>query len=331
VFLVLVLERLSRGLARYQHTAGSRPRHSYRLSRPREALTLIACLLPIILGFGIPVAVLLKMTLEGGDALLGSMFLELAANSFSLAAAAAVLIALLALVIAYGMRLRPNPLIRTSARVAGMGYAIPGAVIAIGVLIPFAWLDNTLDGWMRDSFGISTGLLLTGTVGGLLFAYLVRFLALALNSVEAGLSKINRKLDVAARALGRGPGEALVRVHVPLMWGSLLSAVILVFVDVLKELPATLILRPFNFETLAIRVFRRRGAVRARHLWPAPRLPRDGSARGPAGPDAALVRQRRARLVGQRSAAVRPRQARSARLDRRRRARGRLDDRHRPA
>jgi len=256
VFLVLVLERLSRGLARYQHTAGSRPRHSYRLSRGREALTLIVCLVPIVLGFGIPVAVLVNMTLEGGDALLGSMFLELAANSFSLAAAAAVLIALLALVMAYGMRLRPNPLIRASARVAGMGYAIPGAVIAIGVLIPFAWLDNTVDGWMRDTLGISTGLLLTGTIGGLLFAYLVRFLALALNSVEAGLSKINRNLDDAARALGRGPGEALWRVHVPLMWGSLLSAVILVFVDVLKELPATLILRPFNFETLAIRVYR---------------------------------------------------------------------------
>ena len=109
---------------------------------------------------------------------------------------------------------------------------------------------------MRDAFGISTGLILTGTIGGLLFAYLVRFLALALNSVEAGLAKINRHLDDAARALGRGPGEALVRVHVPLMWGSLLSAVILVFVDVLKELPATLILRPFDFETLAVRVYR---------------------------------------------------------------------------
>jgi iron(III) transport system permease protein len=129
-------------------------------------------------------------------------------------------------------------------------------VIAVGVLIPFARLDNAIDAWMRDAFGISTGLVLTGTIGGLLFAYLVRFLALAMNSVEAGLTKINRNLDDAARVLGRGPGGALMRVHVPLMWGSVLTAVILVFVDVLKELPATLILRPFNFETLAIRVFR---------------------------------------------------------------------------
>jgi iron(III) transport system permease protein len=256
VFLVLALERLSRGLARYQHTARSRPRSSYRLSRGREVLTLIACLAPIMLGFGVPVAVLLRMTLEKGDSLFGSMFLELAANSFSLAAIAAVLTAALALVVAYGLRLRSNPLIRASARIASMGYAIPGAVIAVGVLIPFARLDNAVDGWMRDVFGISTGLVLTGTIGGLLFAYLVRFLALGLSSIEAGLSKINRHLDDAARALGRGPGETLVRVHVPLMWGSLLSAVILVFVDVLKELPATLILRPFDFETLAIRVYR---------------------------------------------------------------------------
>jgi iron(III) transport system permease protein len=243
-------------LARYQHTARSRPRHSYRLSRGREVMALIACLAPIALGFAVPVAVLLHMSLKQGDGLLGRMFFELAFNSFSLAAVAAALITTLALLVAYGLRLRPNPLIRASAQVASMGYAIPGAVIAIGVLIPFARLDNTVDAWMRDAFGISTGLVLTGTIGGLLFAYLVRFLALALNSVEAGLGKINRHLDDAARALGRGPGEALVRVHVPLMWGSLLSAVILVFVDVLKELPATLILRPFDFETLAIRVYR---------------------------------------------------------------------------
>jgi iron(III) transport system permease protein len=256
IFLVLALERLTRGLARYQHTAASRPRHSYRLSTARGAVALVACLMPIVLGFGVPVVVLFTMTFERGDALLGGMFVELATNSFSLAAVAAALTALLALVVAYGLRLRSSPVIRVSARIASMGYAIPGAVIAVGVLIPFARLDNTVDAWMRDAFGISTGLILTGTIGGLLFAYLVRFLALAMNSVEAGLTKINRNLDDAARVLGRGPGGALIRVHVPLMWGSVLTAVILVFVDVLKELPATLILRPFNFETLAIRVFR---------------------------------------------------------------------------
>ena len=256
VFLVLLLERFSRGLARYQHSDRIRSRYSYRLSRRWEALTLLACLAPIVLGFVVPVVVLIGMAFEVGDVLLGSMFFTLAANSFLLAATAGGVIALLALVVAYGLRLRPSPVMRTSARVAGMGYAIPGAVIAVGVLIPFAWLDNTLDAWMRETFGISTGLLLTGTVGGLLFAYLVRFFALAMNSVEAGLARVHRNLDDAARTLGHGSGETLLKIHVPLMWGSLLTAVILVFVDVLKELPATLILRPFNFETLAIRVYR---------------------------------------------------------------------------
>jgi iron(III) transport system permease protein len=256
VLLVLAAERWSRGLARYQHTAQSRLQPSFDLRGGWGALACAACLAPVVLGFGVPVLVLLKMALSRGDSLLGGLFLELAWNSFTLAALAAVLTAALAIVVAYALRLRPTPLMRASARVAGLGYAIPGAVIAIGVLIPFARADNALDGWLRDHVGISTGLLLTGTVAGLVFAYLVRFLALALNTVEAGLAKINRHLDDAARTLGRGPGGALIRVHVPLMWGSVLTAVILVFVDVLKELPATLILRPFNFETLAVRVYR---------------------------------------------------------------------------
>jgi iron(III) transport system permease protein len=256
VLTVLAAERWSRGLARYQHTAQSRPRPSDRLAGLRAALALIACASPLILGFAVPVAVLLKMALERGDALFGSLFLELAWNSFTLAVIAAALTVALAIVVAYGLRLRPTPVMRTSARIAGLGYAIPGAVIAVGVLIPFARVDNALDGWMRATFGIATGLLFTGTIAVLVFAYLVRFLALALSTVEAGLAKINRNLDDAACILGRGPGGTLARVHLPLIWGSVLTAVILVFVDVLKELPATLILRPFNFETLAVRVYR---------------------------------------------------------------------------
>jgi iron(III) transport system permease protein len=256
VLLVLTLERASRGLAKYQHTAQSRLRSCYALGGRRALLATAACALPVGLGFAVPVLVLVNMTLNRGDARLGGMFLELAANSFGLAALAALVTTAVALVVGYGLRLRPGALTRGAARIAGLGYAIPGAVIAVGVLLPFARLDNALDAWMRASFGISTGLLLTGTVGVLLFAYLVRFLALALSTVEAGLAKINRNLDDAARVLGRSPARTLLRVHVPLLWGSVLTAVILVFVDVLKELPATLILRPFNFETLAVRVYR---------------------------------------------------------------------------
>jgi iron(III) transport system permease protein len=256
VLLVLTLERLSRGLAKYQHTAQSRQRSSYRLHGARGLLATSACALPVGLGFALPVLLLADMSLGQGDALLGGMFLELAGNSFGLAALAALVTAAVALVVGYGLRLRPTPAMRVSARIAGLGYAIPGAVIAVGVLLPFARFDNALDGWMRATFGISTGLLFTGTVAVLVFAYLVRFLALALNTVEAGLGKINRNLDDAARVLGRSPAGTLARVHVPLLWSSVLTAVILVFVDVLKELPATLILRPFNFETLAVRVYR---------------------------------------------------------------------------
>ena len=136
-----------------------------------------------------------------------------------------------------------------------MGYAIPGSVIAVGVLLVYTRFDNAIDGWMRANMGFSTGLILTGTVAGVVFAYLVRFLAVSFNTTEASLSKITPNIDAAARTLGVGPAATMRRVHAPLMWSSLLTAGILVFVDVMKELPATIILRPFNFDTLAIRTY----------------------------------------------------------------------------
>jgi iron(III) transport system permease protein len=153
------------------------------------------------------------------------------------------------------MRLRKNRAMAVAARIASMGYAVPGAVIAVGVLIPFAAFDNWLDDWMHAHFGISTGLILSGTIIAVVFAYLVRFLAISLNTVEASLGKITRHMDDAARTLGHRPIATLLRVHLPITWGSLLTAALLVFVDVMKELPATLLLRPFNFDTLAIRAY----------------------------------------------------------------------------
>jgi iron(III) transport system permease protein len=134
-----------------------------------------------------------------------------------------------------------------------MGYAVPGTVIAVGVLIPFAWIDNNIDGWLRAQFGVSSGLLLSGTLAALVFAYVVRFLAVSLQTVDAGLARIRPGLDESARSLGHSPLAVLRRVHLPMLRGSLLTALLLVFVDVLKELPTTLILRPFNFNTLAVR------------------------------------------------------------------------------
>ena len=136
-----------------------------------------------------------------------------------------------------------------------MGYAVLGSVIAVGIMVPIGKIDNLFDSWMRENWGISTGLLLSGTIAALVFAYIVRFLAVSLNAVESSLSKIKPNLDDAARSLGYSPMQTLVTVHTPMMTGGLLTAIMLVFVDVMKELPATIIIRPFNFDTLAVRTY----------------------------------------------------------------------------
>ncbi|UEM24101.1 iron ABC transporter permease [Skermanella mucosa] len=256
VLVLMLMERWSRGSAKFHHTT-SRYRRlpSYRLRGPRGAAALAACALPLLLGFFVPAAALLDFTFEEGDALLGRMFWTLATNSIVLAALTSALAVTLAVVLAYGLRLRPSPVLKGAVRVASMGYAVPGSVIAIGVLIPFARLDNALDALMVEHFGISTGLLLSGTIAALVFAYLVRFLAVSFNTIEASLGKIRPNMDQASRVLGQTPSRTLVKVHAPLMLGSLLTAGLLVFVDVMKELPATLIVRPFNFDTLAVRTY----------------------------------------------------------------------------
>lgn len=256
VLWLILLERWSRGQARYYQTSNrsSQP-SSYRLHGIRAIGAWVACFLPLFLGFLLPAAILLRMTIRNASRALDDRFWDFASHSLTLAAIAAALAVLVAVIIGYGLRLRSNLLMRIAARIASMGYAIPGSVIAVGVLMPVGWLDNTVDAWARTTLGVSTGLLLSGTIITLLFAYLVRFLAVSFSTVEAGLVKIKPSLDDAARSLGQGATGTLIKVHTPLMWGSLLTAAMLVFVDVMKELPATLIVRPFNFDTLAIRVY----------------------------------------------------------------------------
>ena len=256
VLVLVLMERWSRRQARYHHTTTRYRRlPKHRLTGWRAVAALTACALPLLLGFVLPAGLLVRMALTAGDEAFGPMFLTLARNSFTLAALAAVLAVTLALVLAYGQRLHPTPLLKGAVRVAAMGYAIPGSVIAVGVLIPFAHLDNAIDAFLRQSFGVSTGLLLSGTIAAVLFAYLVRFLAVSFNTIEASLGKIRPTMDYASRVLGQTAGRTLIRVHAPIMWGSLLTAGLLVFVDVMKELPATMIVRPFNFDTLAVRVY----------------------------------------------------------------------------
>ena len=256
VLTLLVLERLSRRQARFHHT-GQRTQRPPRLplTGQRRWLATGACLLPLLLGFLIPAGQLIVWTWRTAPQIVDDRFLELTVHSLGLAGGAALLILLLALLLGYGQRLRPRPVVRLAVRSAGLGYAAPGTVLAIGVMLPLAVIDRTVDHWAREWLGLSTGLLLSGTLFALLFAYCARFLPVALHSVEAGLTRIRPSMDDAARALGAQPQGVLWRVHIPILRGSLLTALLLVFVDVLKELPATLILRPFNFNTLAVRTF----------------------------------------------------------------------------
>jgi iron(III) transport system permease protein len=255
IILLIALERLSRRSARFHHTTGRYRRlPKYRLYGPRAVLAFAACLAPVLLGFGVPALILLNLTFAAPDQLDHELWLN-ARHSLILAGLTAVLAITVALILAYGQRLSPDVLRRLAVRLGALGYAVPGAVIAIGVLLVFGWFDNRVDDWMQATFGLSTGLLISGTIAGLIFAYLVRFLAVSFNTIEASLAKITPTMDDAARSLGVGPRRTLFRVHMPMMTGSLFTAGILVFVDVMKELPATLILRPFNFDTLAIQTY----------------------------------------------------------------------------
>jgi iron(III) transport system permease protein len=173
-------------------------------------------------------------------------------NSLTLAAVAGVVVTAGALLLAYARKERPKAVAGKAASFASLGYAVPGSVVAVGVLTPFAAFDNLLSALSERLFGIPTGLVLTGGIAALIFAYLVLYLAVALQSVGAGLERVTPSISSAARLLARGPFDALKRVYLPLVAPSVLTGALLVFVDVMKELPATLMLRPFNFDTLAI-------------------------------------------------------------------------------
>ncbi|WP_285672077.1 ABC transporter permease [Paralimibaculum aggregatum] len=251
------LERAQRGAAQ-RHQAGRRYEALgvARLTGWQAAAAVTLCGVPVIFGVLVPLAMLVSMGVDSGQSPFETRYLGFARNSLVLAGSAATITVLAALLIGYAERLAPGRVSRAAATMAGIGYAIPGGVIAVGLLVPLAAFDNGLDALARAHLGVSTGLLLTGTMAALLLAYSVRFMAVALNAVEAGLSTIRPAMDQAARTLGHGPAATLARVHAPLLRGSLLTAALIVFVDVMKELPATLIMRPFNMDTLAVQAYR---------------------------------------------------------------------------
>lgn len=258
ILFLILLERRSRNkMSLKQESTGRYKRLSvYRLTGWKAWGSTLFCTLPVLIGFVFPAMILTDMMIANFDVAVDSRFLEFSFNTVLVALIAGFVALAVALVMAYGVRLNPNLLTRTATRIGSMGYAIPGSVIAVGILIPFGWVDNTLDSWMRDTFGLSTGLLLSGTIFALIFAYVVRFLAVAYNTVEASLGKITPSMDEAAEGMGYGFGKILRKIHMPIMSGSLFAAIMLVIVDVIKELPATIIVRPFNFDTLAVQVYR---------------------------------------------------------------------------
>lgn len=256
VVLLIYLELASRKQLHFFYSGQAHQQVQYQtLTGGKALLAVLLALLPLLCGFLIPAGQLAFWAVQQWPTLFSAEFGQLLWHSFSLALSASLLVVTLALVLAYGMRLHPHWFVQLSVRMAGMGYAIPGTVIAIGVMWPLGIIDNQLDLWLEQQFGIRSGLLLSGTLFALLLAYAVRFLAVALQGIEAGLGQIKPSMDQAARSLGLNARQVLWRVHLPLLRGSVLSALLLVFVDVLKELPATLLLRPFNFNTLAVRSF----------------------------------------------------------------------------
>ena len=255
VALVIVFERSSRGRAKFHNLAARKRAPPRRLRGLPALVAFVACFAPLFFGFMLPVGLLVHLAWAEGAGALGVRTVTLIGNTFTLAGITAVAAVCAATLMAYAGRISASPLVSVANRAAALGYAIPGAVIAVGILVPLGRLDNLVADWLQARFGIETGLLMTGTIVALVYAYLVRFLAIAFQTLDAGLARITPSMDDAARSLGLGPAGTLARVHAPMLWTSLLGAALLVFVDVMKELPATFAMRPFNFDTLAVEVY----------------------------------------------------------------------------
>lgn len=256
VFGLVLVERLSRRQAKY-HSTTTRFQNidGYQLGNIRGWLASLFCLLPLLLGFLAPLAMLLYMHVTAGHDLFTERYIRLITNSVTLAGITAVLAVLISLYLAFAARVERSKLANAANRVAALGYAIPGTMIAIGLLFPMATFDRMINGVTEGLFGVTVGLVLSGSIAALVLGYLVRFMAVSLNTVEASLTKVTPSMEGVSRTLGHGRLSTVAHVHAPIMSGGLMTAGLIVFVDVMKELPATLILRPFNFDTLAIQAY----------------------------------------------------------------------------
>lgn len=258
--IVVALILIERWARRRQHFATSVQRSQAliprRLSGIRGWVALLLGALPILFGFLIPASYLVSESVKRirFTGIAPAIYVE-TGNTIAISAVATVVTLALGLCVAYAARLDRGVGSTTLVRTASLGYALPGTVLAIGLLTPLAGLDNFVDGLSRQWFGVSTGLLLSGSGAALVYAYTTRFLAISVGGIEAGFEKIPRSLDHSVRTLGHTASAALRRVHLPLLRPALGAAALLVFVDCMKELPATLLLRPLNLETLATHLY----------------------------------------------------------------------------
>ncbi|WP_082509904.1 MULTISPECIES: iron ABC transporter permease [unclassified Rhizobium] len=258
VVLLMMVERAARRRQRFSSQKTTSAVHDavrLKLTGWRKWAASMACALPILLGFAVPFLVLGDYALKRLHQLFEPRLLKALFNSILVSATAAALTVVLGFVLAYAARSSRSRLITIAGRLSSIGYGVPGTVLAIGVLFPLAGFDNGLDAFLRKHAGISTGLLLSGTGFAIVYACTVRFLTMAEGSIEAGFHKLSPHLDMAARTLGRNSSQTLWSVLVPMMRPAVLSAALLVFIESMKELSATIMLRPFNFNTLATLVY----------------------------------------------------------------------------
>lgn len=256
VLTLVVLEKRSRRDIGAQSFSGDAQPVRIQLHGTKALFACLVCALPVLLGALIPIGVLLKFAFTHGDPLLGDGFTEFVGNSVEVALLATVIAVAIALLLTYARHIAASKVVEVSVLIATLGYALPGAMLAIGLFAPVSQLDRWLTGIAQAQFGWQGGLLLTGGVSILVYAYVVRFLTVAYNTTSSGLAQIPAVYGQAARSLGASPNRVIKTIQLPLMLRSIAVAAILVFVDTMRELPATLLLRPFDFETLATRVYR---------------------------------------------------------------------------
>lgn len=256
VVTLITVERYSRRkLKTYQNRQTSHSRERIKLKGWHSAFALAGCMIPVTLGFIIPASLLAYYAIQYFEISWTNDFSTQALNSFMLSLSAALVTVILGIVLAYSKRINKSVIAQLMLRMSSLGYALPGAVLAVGVIVPLASFDNYIDSIFRDHFQFSTGLLLSGTVFALIYAYAIRFLAVSSGSVESSLEKVTPNMDMVSRSLGYTQTQTLIKVHLPIISKGLMTAALVVFVDCMKELPATLILRPFNFDTLATHVY----------------------------------------------------------------------------